>query len=190
MPGGVPLRQFVICSLMCFGCASSTEMGWPGASTLTERGEPSPRSPALEPRSRWSDFGILGRLVVASDHPYPSLGHEPPSLVIDQVLTSPDTREMYRLQVASTRYPVGTWLVARHRTADGARTGPLYAQFRSSSGWRFVAATADGWLLDADLEACRTCHAQAPADFVFGPPRPLDSGLPRPVDGGLSDGAN
>jgi hypothetical protein len=63
--------------------------------------------------------------------------------------------------------PNDTWLVAEHHSRQGSIQGPYYFAHKTIDGWTFGAATADGWLL-ATTHACLACHAEAPADNVFG----------------------
>ena len=63
--------------------------------------------------------------------------------------------------------PDDTWLVAEHHSRQGSLQGPYYFAHKIANNWIFGAATPDGWLL-ATTNVCITCHAEAPADNVFG----------------------
>ena len=75
---------------------------------------------------------------------------------------------------AGLTMPNDTWLVAEHTARQGAARGPYYFAHKAATGWEFGASTADGWLLKTD-KSCAGCHAEAPADFVFGFVRPPPS---------------
>jgi hypothetical protein len=56
-----------------------------------------------------------------------------------------------------------------HPSANG---GFGYAMRKAGTEWTFVRLSAQGGVLESGaLALCAGCHAQAPADHVFGLPR-------------------
>jgi len=89
-----------------------------------------------------------------------------------EVRVSPGALDLYRGLVAGGSLPPGSTVAAFHKTPNGA-PGSIYAMTRLPTGsWEFVATEPDGTLLGrGPLAACASCHDDAPADPLFGPPR-------------------
>lgn len=64
--------------------------------------------------------------------------------------------------------PADTWIVAEHQARQGNAPGPYYFAHKTSAGWDFGSATPEGYLRAPPDAACAHCHAEAPADSVFG----------------------
>lgn len=74
----------------------------------------------------------------------------------------------YRALVTDTVFPDGAVLVELARTG----TGHGYAMRKMSGNWSYFELDAQGAVLaSGSLTLCAGCHAQAPADHVFGLPR-------------------
>jgi hypothetical protein len=101
-----------------------------------------------------------------------------------EVRISPGSVEAYRGLVAGAEFAIGTTAAAFHRSPDGA-AGSVYAMTKlpSATGgqWEFIVTEPDGTLLArGSLSLCAGCHDDAPADHLFGVPRPADPpNLPR-----------
>jgi hypothetical protein len=158
------------------------------AGARSVRGAGGPAQPWRSTGERLIEPNELASLVAATDQPHECLGHEPPTYLV-QVVISREAAEAYRAWGPGSSMPKGTWLVARHSLRKQiAQTGsapedqaPIYTMFRGPGGWLFGAATREGWKIPVSEGACQDCHTQARADFVFGPPvklPPADKGLP------------
>jgi hypothetical protein len=135
-----------------------------------------PRVP-LATSERLIEPSVLANLVAATDKPYESQGHEPPSTLV-RVLVSPESVQAYRSWGPGSSLPRGSWLVARHSWRDYVegegpnRTdpAPLYVMYRDVKGWTYAAANAEGRKIPVVEGVCQDCHTQARSDSVFGPP--------------------
>jgi hypothetical protein len=102
---------------------------------------------------------------------HPSVGHAPPRYTLEVRVTPAASLPLYLDLVPGQSLPAGTQLAAFHQARTG-EPGTIYAMEKLPDGtWRPLAADADGTLLQGNLTACLTCHRDAPADSVFGPPR-------------------
>ena len=117
-------------------------------------------------RERWGDFEGLKTLTLVQPIAVPSDNHEPFQWNM-LVRVTPNVATAYAKWQSGNTMPPGTILVAEHRPRQGTAQGPYYFARKTQNGWQFGAATADGWLLDTN-NACILCHAEAPADNVFG----------------------
>jgi hypothetical protein len=94
-----------------------------------------------------------------------------------QISANPTAAETFAVLSPSSRFPTGSVLVKAHLEADGA-PGPIFAMVKRDAGyfprggdWEFVVTDRDGWVEDrGPLASCARCHAEAPADWVFGLP--------------------
>ena len=78
-------------------------------------------------------------------------------------------RVSYATLVADTVFPDGSVLVELAHEATG---GPGYAMRKQGGRWSYVALNAQGGVVaNGALALCAGCHAQAPADQVFGLPQ-------------------
>jgi hypothetical protein len=91
-------------------------------------------------------------------------------------VTPPAALAAYRAHVAGQALPVGTAIAAFHGSLDGGLPGSVYVMEKGVAGWAFLATDAEGRMLSGEgLALCRSCHAQAAGDSVFGaPPLPPD----------------
>jgi hypothetical protein len=78
-------------------------------------------------------------------------------------------RSAYTALVTDSVFPDGSVLA---QLAHGA-LGNGYVMRKSAGAWSYFELDAQGTLLASGaLLLCAGCHAQAPADHVFGLPRP------------------
>lgn len=83
---------------------------------------------------------------------------------------SPGARSAYANWVRGQRMPPRTVIAMFHWLRD--QRGPVYVMSKRASGaWRFLVLAPDGHVLHEPTALCRRCHAEAPADDVFGPVR-------------------
>lgn len=98
--------------------------------------------------------------------PFTSRGHQPEQSV--EVRVNELAHASYTALVTDTVFPEGSLLV---ELPSGPGHG--YAMRKASGVWSYFELDAKGGLLASGtpLALCDGCHAQAPADHVFGPPR-------------------
>jgi hypothetical protein len=95
--------------------------------------------------------------------PFISRGHQPEEPV--DVHVSPESRAIYSGLVADSVFPEGS-VLAELPHAAGARG---YGMHKVDGAWRFFELNAAGEVISSGaLSLCAGCHAQAPADSVFG----------------------
>jgi hypothetical protein len=92
-----------------------------------------------------------------------------------EIRVSPDSREAYRALRPGVTLPDGTVVAALHRDVDSTRPGPVYVMEKQNGSWSFQVLGADGRPAEhGPLTLCARCHAEAPADMLFGLPRNRD----------------
>ncbi len=120
---------------------------------------------------RWAPFRIVDNWPAAGK-PFVSHGHAGGRFPA-MVRVSPAARDAYEQLVRSTVLPVDT-IVAEYLADPGSdRTRAVYVmQKTTAERWRFLVITPTG-LVDerAPTALCARCHAEAPADQLFGLPR-------------------
>jgi len=84
---------------------------------------------------------------------------------------SPDARERYAALLPVTTLPEGAVVTAFHQHVDTGKPGPIYVMEKRPSAWFFQALDADGRPVEHTVELCQRCHAEAPADSLFGLPK-------------------
>ena len=96
-------------------------------------------------------------------------GHATGEYLVD-VRVAPAFCDEYRRLTAGQTLPVGTIIAAFHRRRVTGEAGSIYAMSKRDSGaWDYVVAEPDGAIIArGDLPLCARCHAEAPADSVFG----------------------
>lgn len=123
----------------------------------------------------WSEFAETQTWPTSTADWFPSKGHYGGTSE-GLVRVSPAALAAYRELTLGAKLEPGTTLVMLHRTRTTGKPGPVHAMRRNEQGW-------DYWLLDPDgaiesqgqLPLCARCHADAPADNVFGPPGSTDA---------------
>lgn len=124
----------------------------------------------------WARFGELSGLAAAGDS-FPNQGHAGAGASA-WVKVSPAALHTYQGWVQDSTLPMGTLLAMFHAAGTSRATASIYVMEKTPSGWRYGVVGADGRTLAAgngvsvpSPAACAGCHAAAPADSVFGPPR-------------------
>jgi hypothetical protein len=87
--------------------------------------------------------------------------------------------EPYRAAVGHTPLPEGALIVQRHRRGGSDAVTSSYAMRKQADGWEFTVLDSR-WrvALRGALAECARCHADAPFDGTFGPPK--DAPAPQP----------
>jgi len=84
------------------------------------------------------------------------------------VRASPDSRATYSALVTDSVFPDGSVLAELSHDANGLG----YGVRKTGGSWSFFELDPSGGVLASGaLAFCTGCHAQAPADSVFGLPR-------------------
>jgi hypothetical protein len=96
-------------------------------------------------------------------------GHGTGEHLID-VRVSPAFLADYRGLTAGRSLPAGTIIVAFHRNRVTGDAGSVYAMSKQPGGaWEYLVAAPNGAIeARGALPLCGRCHAEAPADSVFG----------------------
>lgn len=106
------------------------------------------------------------RAPVVTSAPFASRGHLPEQSV--EVRVNDVARQPYAALVTDTVFPDGSLLAELSPSASGNG----YAMRKSAGVWSYFELDPRGHLLASGaLALCIGCHAQAPADQVFGLPR-------------------
>ena len=134
---------------------------------------PPPAAPA--PLGRWEHAGELGafRSVGRVRSQHLGNGSTEAELLANEVASA------YPALGPGRRLPAGSLLVERLGAAGSRETSVWFAMERQvatdagtpTERWQFLVVRPDGELLARDPPGCARCHAEAPFDGVFGPPR-------------------
>jgi len=161
------LRSSSALALLFAACARPAQGPLPGDSDASYK--PTVRAARIPPRveKAWSEYEAVRAWSAASPAPFVSAGHPLAGAV--EVHVSPESRAAYLGLVPDTVLPEGTLLA---ELPAHAGSGPGYAMRKTREAWIFFELDAQGALLaSGPLPLCIGCHAQAPADGVFGLPR-------------------
>lgn len=77
----------------------------------------------------------------------------------------------YRELVPGSRLPDGARIAAMHRVAATGVAASTFVMKRRTAGWEYLVVDSLGRREPGDTTPCSTCHAEAPADSLFGVPR-------------------
>jgi len=122
-------------------------------------------------RLRWERLGEARSWPLAAP-PFLASGHGGGQYTME-VRVSASAVEDYRLLTAGKQWTPGTSVAAFHlRRQDGAAAS-IYAMTKLPEGrWEYLVAAPDGTIeARGALPLCARCHADAPADSLFGVPR-------------------
>lgn len=116
----------------------------------------------------WDVYLEALRWPVTNGEPFTSHGHQPEQLV--DVRVNDAARPAYLSLVTDSAFPDGAVLVEVSRVlTPNSRS---FAMRKVGGQWSYFQLDAGGGLLESgNLSLCAGCHAQAPADHVFGLPR-------------------
>ena len=147
----------------------------PGMSTVN-RLAGGPSTSIAEGRAP-SDAGVDLQSVRAVGEPFVSRGHFAGRWTA-QIAVNEIASPVYTQLAPSSRFAVGSVLVKKHALAAASAPGPTFAMTKREPGfypeggdWEYLVLDAEGRLEDrGKLALCARCHAEANADWVFGPP--------------------
>jgi hypothetical protein len=163
-----PRTNLLLIGLVGLGACEPKHLElWPGRSSVAVTAVES-RAPAQPQAARWREYSTIERLALVNHDALPTNNHAPFEWNL-RVRITPAALSLYEHWYVGAVMPVGTWIVAEHERRAGGAHGPYYFANKTDAGWAFGAATPDGLLLPED-PACARCHAEAPADFMFGLP--------------------
>ena len=169
-PVRAALAVFRVCACLTFACAACTAPArgpLAGASDAWKNGpEPAPPTPA--PSAVWDSYSEALHWPAANGAPFTSHGHQPEQQV--DVHVNDAARLAYSALVSDTVFPDGSVLAELPHAGTGAGVG--YAMRKEAGQWSYFQLDVHGGVLaNGAPSLCAGCHAQAPADRVFGPPR-------------------
>ena len=134
---------------------------------------PAPRrsaSDASPPKVFWKEFQSSLAWPTSSENWFLSKGHYGGTSEA-LVRVSPAALKAYRELTLGAKLEAGTTLVMLHRSRATGKPGPVHVMQRREDGWEFLLLGPDGAIeQQGELPLCAGCHADAPADSVFGPP--------------------
>ena len=116
----------------------------------------------------WDGYVEMRHWPLVNTAPFTSLGHQPEQQV--DVHVNEAASSSYRTLVTDTVFPEGAVLAELSHSG----TGHGYAMRKVKGNWTYFELDARGAVLASGSQPlCAGCHAQAPADHVFGLPRGL-----------------
>jgi hypothetical protein len=147
-------------------CAETPRGTLVGESEAWEHGREPERAPAAQaPSAVWTNYAQVLHWPPANSAPFRSRGHLPEQEV--DVRVNDVARSSYDARVTDTVFPEGAVLAE----LSHANTGHGYVMRKISGNWSYLELDAPGVVLASGaLPLCAGCHAQAPADSVFGLP--------------------
>lgn len=125
--------------------------------------------PSQSPPQRWADLSAARAWPLAAP-PFISRGHGGEHYLVE-IRVTPAVLADYRTLVAGRRWPPGTAAAAFHRSRESGAPGSIYAMIKSADGWSYLVVDQGGRIeTGSGLQLCARCHADAPADSLFGAP--------------------
>jgi hypothetical protein len=162
-------RAHFACWALCASCTqcTATERGpFAGASDSWNNAGARAASSPTQLSVLWQPYAEAQGWPTANGAPFNSRGHEPEQQV--DVRVNEVARSSYAALVTDTVFPEGSLLLEQAHRHDGLG----YAMHKRGGQWSFIQLDARGAVLASGaLAVCAGCHAQAPADQVFGLPR-------------------
>ena len=152
-------------ALALSACAEAPHGPLAGASDAWETARDREVAPAAPKRAPvWDAYAEVQRWPAAGPAPFTSRGHQPEQTV--EVRVNEAARASYAGLVTDTVFPDGSVLVELSRGV-----GHGYSMRKANGAWAYFELDSKGGVLASGaLSFCAGCHAQAPADHVFGPP--------------------
>jgi hypothetical protein len=139
------------------------------AAGCAEQRPPAPPTPSRHAvESRWERFAEARSWPLAAP-PSVARGHAAGEYIASVRVPSA-YRDAYRGLVAGERWPVGMSIAAFHERRADHEPGSIYAMTKLPAGdWEYVVAAPDGVVESrGTIDLCARCHADAPADSLFG----------------------
>jgi hypothetical protein len=152
---------------VCAACAPAAQGPLAGASDAWAKPAAARITPP-KPARIWDAYAAALAWPALNSAPFIARGHQPEQAV--DVRVSEDCRNVYRALVTDTVFPDGCVLAELAKGAEG----PSYGMRKLNGSWSYFQLDARGGVLaEGALTLCAGCHAQAPADNVFGLPREI-----------------
>jgi hypothetical protein len=147
----------------------------PGTSTASAVGS-SRSAGARDAAVQWERFAELATFK-SMGAPFVSRGHFAGRWKVE-VFANATASDLYPRLARSSQFAAGAVLAKKHAEKDSGAPGPVFAMvkreagyFREGGDWEYVVTDPEGWIEDrGPLLPCARCHAEATADWVFGPP--------------------
>jgi hypothetical protein len=159
-------QSLALSSAVCLACAEAAHGPLAGASDIWTNSPEVALSPMRPVPTTWDAYSEALDWPLANTEPFTSAGHLPEQRV--DVRVNAAAAPSYRSLVTDTVFPEGAALA---ELPHGA-TGHGLAMRKISGKWSYFELDAQGRMLaSGSLALCAACHAQAPADSVFGLPR-------------------
>jgi hypothetical protein len=129
--------------------------------------------------SRWRAFEQIAHWPALVPAPFPSKGHEPTRL-LGSPKVAPQDVARYRNAVLGTTVPTGFIVAIEHTDRSSGAPDSTYGMEKLGDGlWRYTVTDARGVVqAEGALARCERCHAEAPADHLYGLPNPSLLELP------------
>jgi hypothetical protein len=148
-------------------CAPPPQGPLAGASDAWAKPPDVTRAPDPPPAA-WEAYASVRDWPPMNAAAFTSRGHRPEQSV--DIRVSPESRATYSALVSDSVFSDGSILVELSHTGEGHG----YGMRKAAGNWTFYELNAQGGLLASGaLPLCAGCHAQAPADSVFGLPREI-----------------
>ena len=124
--------------------------------------------PAAPAAPTWDAYAQVSQWPALNEAPFTSRGHQPEQAV--DIRVSPESRPTYIALVTDSVFSDGAVLAELAHAGEGRG----YAMRKAAGSWAYFELDAHGGVLASGaLPLCAGCHAQAPADGVFGLPRDI-----------------
>ena len=164
--GCLSSRMNLLLVLGICACSPKNLDNWPGRSNAPTREIERPGVAQIKPPV-WPEFAKLAQLALANREPVPANNHEPFQWNM-RVRITPAVLPLYLGWYVEAVMPEDTWIIAEHQARQDNTPGPYYFAHKTRTGWEFGSVTPEGYLVVPPDSTCARCHAEAPADSVFG----------------------
>ena len=159
----VALPLTIACAEAAHGPLAGASDAWASAPEPTSA---STSNAPNTPNAQWDGYTDVLRLPLVTSAPFTSRGHLPAQPV--DVRANEAARAPYAALVSDSVFPDGSVLAELPHNASSNG----YLMRKSAGVWSYSELDSRGTLLASGaLPLCAGCHAQAPADHVYGLPR-------------------
>jgi hypothetical protein len=147
-------------------CAQPPRGALPGASDAWETAAEPAADRAAPPAAVSALYAEAQAWPAANSEAFTSRGHQPERQV--DVRVNDIARASYAELVTDTVFPEGSVLA---EVPHAGSVGDSYAMLKDGRRWNYFVFDSRGAVTaTGSLEQCAGCHAQAPADGIFGLP--------------------
>lgn len=178
---GLLVPMLVWLALACSASPPRTPVGISDAAP-----EPETQRATSLPAPRWSDFAAA-RSWPEAGPPVRALVHRRDGSLIHVRIDPaiPEALTAYRALAAESAMPEGTRVIAWHENPSGESLGAYLLQKRKGA-WSPLQIDREGIVIpiegDREGAACMRCHDMAPADHLFGAPKPAGASHAESID--------